>query len=69
MLEDAAAGIAVDGQPGLRDEDLSGDERYLYAIDADTRRLFGWATGDRGSLAPIGAWDGPAETVAGLAAS
>ena len=36
-LEDAAAGVAVDGQPGLRDEDLSGDGRFLYAVDADSR--------------------------------
>src|ERR687886_1819743 len=34
-LEDATAGIAVEGMPGLRDEDLSSDGRFLYAIDAD----------------------------------
>jgi 6-phosphogluconolactonase len=68
-LDEAAAGLAVDGQAGLRDEDLSGDGRFLYAIDADSRRVFGWAVGHDGSLAPIGWWEGLPATVAGLAAS
>lgn len=68
-LEDAAAGVAVDGQPGLRDEDLSGDGRFLYAVDADTRRVFGWAVQDGGRLEPLGAWEGVPATAAGLAAS
>jgi len=68
-LEDAAAGTAIEGQPGLRDEDLSSDGRFLYAIDADSRRVFGWAVDSNGSLSPIGAWDGLPATVAGLAAS
>jgi 6-phosphogluconolactonase len=68
-LEDATAGIAVDGQTGLRDEGLSGDGRFLYAIDADSRRVFGWAVGGDGSLSPVGSWDGLQATVAGLAAS
>jgi 6-phosphogluconolactonase len=68
-LDDAAAGLAVDGQSGLRDEALSNDGAFLYAIDADSRRVFGWAVGQDGSLAPIGSWDGLPATVAGLAAS
>jgi len=68
-LEDAAAGIAVDGQKGLRDEGLSSDGRFLYAIDADSQRVFGWAVDANGSLSPIGSWDGLPATVAGLAAS
>ena len=68
-LEDATAGIAVDGQTGLRDEDLSSDGRFLYAIDADSQRVFGWAVDADGSLSPIGSWDGLPATVAGLAAS
>jgi 6-phosphogluconolactonase (cycloisomerase 2 family) len=68
-LEDATAGVAVDGQTGLRDEDLSSDGRFLYAIDADSRRVFGWAVDANGSLSPIGSWDGLPATVAGLAAS
>jgi 6-phosphogluconolactonase len=68
VLESAVAAVAVEGQPGLRDEDLSGDGRYLYAIDADGGRVFGWAV-DEGTLAPVGAWNGLPKTVAGLAAS
>jgi 6-phosphogluconolactonase len=67
-LEDAAAGIAVDGQTGLRDEELSADGQFLYAIDADARRIFGWAVGGDGSLTQIGSWEGVPATVAGLAA-
>jgi 6-phosphogluconolactonase len=68
-LEDATAGTTVDGQTGLRDEDLSKDGRFLYAIDADSRRVFGWAVDANGSLSPLGSWDGLPATVAGLAAS
>jgi 6-phosphogluconolactonase len=68
-LEDAVAGLAVEGETGLRDEDLSADGRFLYAIDADSGRIFGWAVGDDGGLAPLGSWAGVPATVAGLAAS
>jgi len=68
-LEDATAGIAVDGMPGLRDEDLSGDGRFLYAIDADGGRIYGWSVDAEGSLEPVGSWDGVPATVAGIAAS
>jgi 6-phosphogluconolactonase len=67
-LENAVAGTAVEGQPGLRDEDLSRDGRFLYAIDADAGRIFGWSV-ESGTLSPIGSWDGISATVAGLAAS
>jgi 6-phosphogluconolactonase len=68
-LEDAVAGTAIDGETGLRDEDISGDGRFLYAIDADSRSIFGWAVGSGGSLTSIGSWNGLPATVAGLAAS
>lgn len=68
-LDDATAGIARADQSGLRDEALSRDGRFLYAIDADSQRIFGWAVGDRGSLEPLGSWNGSPPTVAGLAAS
>jgi 6-phosphogluconolactonase len=68
-LEDATAGIAVDGMTGLRDEDLSSDGRSLYAIDADGGRIYGWSVDAEGSLEPVGSWDGVPATVAGLAAS
>ena len=53
----------------LRDEDLSRDGRFLYAIDADGRRIYGWSVDAEGSLEPIGSWEGVPATVAGLAAS
>jgi 6-phosphogluconolactonase len=53
----------------LRDEDLSRDGRFLYAIDADGGRIYGWSVGADGTLEPVGSWDGVPETVAGLAAS
>ena len=68
-LDDATAGIAVDGQPGLRDEDLSGDGRFLYAIDADGGSIYGWSVDADGKLEPVGSWEGLPATVAGLAAS
>jgi 6-phosphogluconolactonase len=68
-LENAAAGTAREGATGLRDEDVSGDGRFLYAIDADSRHIFGWAIGAEGSLTPVGDWEGVPATVAGLAAS
>jgi 6-phosphogluconolactonase len=68
-LDDSVAGTAVDGRTGLRDEDLSADGRFLYAIDADSRRIFGWSVGDGGQLSPVGSYEGLPPTVAGLAAS
>jgi 6-phosphogluconolactonase (cycloisomerase 2 family) len=68
-LEDAAAGLSVDGRPGLRDVALTSDGRYLYALDADAGVIFGWAVGAGGTLAPLGSWDGLPPTVAGLAAT
>jgi 6-phosphogluconolactonase len=64
-LEDAVAAVA---EPGLRDEDLSKDGRFLYAIDANGGRILGWRV-EGGTLAPIGSWNGLPATVAGLAAS
>jgi 6-phosphogluconolactonase (cycloisomerase 2 family) len=68
-LEDATAGTAVEGQPGLRDEDITSDGRFLYAIDADGHQIFGWAIGESGELSPVGSWGDVPATVAGLAAS
>ncbi len=68
-LEEAVAGTAVEGMTGLRDEDLTADGRFLYAIDADARRVFGWSVAGDGTLAAVGSWDGIPASVAGLAAS
>jgi 6-phosphogluconolactonase (cycloisomerase 2 family) len=67
-LEDATAGLSVDGRAGLRDEALTADGRYLYALDADSGSIFGWAVGDAGSLSSLGSCGGLPAAVAGLAA-
>ena len=48
VLEDAAAGLSVDGRPGLGDVGLTSDGRHLYALDADAGVIFGWAVGAGG---------------------
>jgi 6-phosphogluconolactonase (cycloisomerase 2 family) len=69
VLEDAVAGVTVDGRAGIRDEDLTADGRFLYAVDADAGSVFGWAVDDDGHLTPVGSWNGLPATAAGLAAS
>lgn len=66
-LQDATAGLTVDGRPGLRDAALTTDGA-LYAIDADAGAIVGWSVGADGALTAIGAWDGLPPTIAGLAA-
>jgi 6-phosphogluconolactonase len=68
-LHHPVAGSARQGSKGLRDEAISGDGRYLYAIDADAQKLVGWAVGQDGHLTPAGESGGVPGTVAGLAAS
>jgi 6-phosphogluconolactonase (cycloisomerase 2 family) len=68
LLEPVAASTNL-GQKGVRDEAITGDGRFLYALDADARRIYGWSVGEDGSLTPVGDADGLPETVAGLAAS
>jgi len=55
--------------PGLRDEGFSSDGRFLYVIDADGGRIYGWLVEAEGVLEPVGSWDEVPATVAGLAAS
>jgi 6-phosphogluconolactonase len=68
-LREAVAATTVDGEPGVRDEALSSDGRYLYALHADTGRVFGWGVGADGTLDAIGSANGLPLTAAGLAAS
>ena len=67
-LEDATAGSIGERRPGLRDEDLSDDGRFLFAIDADGGSVVGWRIGEDGSLTMTGSRDGLPNTIAGLAA-
>ena len=68
-LREAVAGSTRLGQKGIRDEAITGDGRYLYALDADAQQQFGWTIDDDGELAAIGAFGDMPATVAGLAAS
>jgi 6-phosphogluconolactonase len=68
-LRDPVAGATRQGEKGVRDEAISSDGRYLYAIDPDAQKLFGWAVGQSGQLTPVGKFEGVPDTVAGLAAS
>jgi 6-phosphogluconolactonase (cycloisomerase 2 family) len=63
------AGATVEGQKGIRDEAISRDGRYLFALHADIQQLFGWQVDQDGSLTPVGAFGDLPTTVAGLAAS
>jgi len=67
LLEPAAASTRL-GEKGIRDEALTGDGRFLYALDADSQQVFGWQVEADGSLSAVGAIDGLPATVAGLAA-
>jgi 6-phosphogluconolactonase (cycloisomerase 2 family) len=68
-LREAVAATTIDGQPGLRDEALSADGRYLYALHADAREVFAWEVGQDGTLTALGSANGLPATAAGLAAS
>jgi 6-phosphogluconolactonase len=68
-LREAVAATTVDGAPGLRDEALSSDGEYLYALHADTGRVYGWKVGGSGELAAVGSANGLPLTAAGLAAT
>src|SRR5207253_10740454 len=57
-LREGVAATTVEGEPGIRDEALSSDGQYLYALHADTGRVFGWRVGAEGALASIGSANG-----------
>lgn len=68
VLDDSVAALTVDGRPGLRDEGLTPDDSFLYAVDADAGAIFGWRVGEDGALSAVGSWGGLPVSVAGLAA-
>jgi len=67
-LAAATAAATAEGEKGIRDEAATADGEFLYALDADARRVFGWRVGEDGSLEPVGSSDGLPATAAGLAA-
>jgi 6-phosphogluconolactonase len=68
-LAEAVAASTRLGEAGVRDEAISSNGRFLYALDADAQKVHGWNVGTDGRLAEIGAFEGVPPTVAGLAAS
>jgi 6-phosphogluconolactonase len=68
-LREAVAASTVDGEPGIRDEALSSDGQYLYALHSETGRVYGWKIGADGRLAAVGSANGLSLTAAGLAAT
>ena len=66
-LAEAVAASTTPGVKGIRDAARSADGRFLYALDADARRVFAWRIADDGRLDPVGSVDGLPATVAGLA--
>ena len=67
LLDPVAASTRA-GEKGLRDEALTADGRFLYALDADAQTIHGWAVADDGELVPAGTAAGLPATAAGLAA-
>jgi 6-phosphogluconolactonase len=67
-LLDPVAASTRRGEKGLRDEALTADGRFLYALDADAQMIHGWIVAAEGELVPAGTADGLPATVAGLAA-
>ena len=67
-IASGGTGSTTPGEKGVRDEALSADGRFLYALDADARRVFAFAVRHDGRLDPVGDVDGLPATAAGLAA-
>ena len=68
-LAEAVAASTRLGKAGVRDETITGDGRFLYALDADAQKVHGWRIEDGGRLVEVDAVGGVPDTVAGLAAS
>jgi len=68
-LHEPVAASTGHGEKGIRDEAISRDGHYLYAIDADAQKVLGWAVGEDGRLESVGEFEGVPSTVAVMAAS
>jgi len=69
LLQPVAATTGTPGGFGTRDQDLTSDGAYLYAIDVGTRTVNAFAVGADGSLTRVAAYPGLPSTFAGMAAS
>ena len=68
-LAEAVAASTRLGNAGIRDQAITSNGRFLYALDADAQKVHGWSVDQSGRLDEIGAFEGVPPTVAGLAAS
>jgi 6-phosphogluconolactonase len=68
-LVDPVAATTIRDVKGVRDAARSADGRFLYALDADARRVFSWRIEDDGALTPLDEADGLPATAAGIAVS
>ena len=68
-LAEAVAASTRLGKAGIRDQAISSNGRFLYALDADAQKVHVWSVSPDGKLDEIGAFEGVPPTVAGLAAS
>lgn len=68
-LRDPVAATTTPGELSVRDEKLSADGRFLYAIDITSQKVHAWRVETNGALNPLGAFPGLPRTVAGMAAS
>jgi 6-phosphogluconolactonase len=66
-LKEAVAASTTFGELSIRDEELSEDGEYLYAIDITAQKVFGWHVGHDGQLTAVGSVGGVPGTVAGIA--
>ncbi|MDQ3515996.1 MAG: lactonase family protein [Gemmatimonadota bacterium] len=66
-LLNPVAGTTSLGQLSIRDNGITEDGRYMYAIDIFSRMVHGWRVQSDGSLMGLGAAPGLPGTVAGIA--
>lgn len=67
-LANAVVAQTSPGQKSTRDENFTPDGRFLYAIDVNAQKVFGWRINNlTGALIPVGSFPGLPATVAGIA--
>lgn len=69
LLQAVAGTTGAPGGFGTRDQDLSNDGAYLYAIDVGTLTVNAFSVGANGTLSKVATYTGLPSTFAGMAAS